>query len=165
MQAYNALLAQTDETNKELAMAKCIQQRLLPLAEELPQRPEIACAGYYASMSNVGGDLYDIIRIGRNAYGVLIADVSGHGIPAALITALVKISFRSKIRWGVSTAEVCRQVNEELYPLLSDLDYFVTAYFLIIDLEQGRMEYTNCGHHPALLLRVSEDAPLALDTK
>jgi serine phosphatase RsbU (regulator of sigma subunit) len=164
MQAYNAMQGQQDEMNRELAMARSIQLRLLPMPAELPDRPEVACGGFYDSMRNVGGDLYDIIRVGLNSYGLLIADVSGHGVPAALITALVKISFRTKIRWGVSTAEVCRRVNEELQPLLSDLDFYVTAFFLIVDLEAGEVEYTNCGHHPALLLRVSEDEPVPLDT-
>jgi len=165
MQAYNALQSQTEEMGKELTMARGIQEKLLPQGAELPDREEIRAAGYYAAMSKVGGDLYDIIRVGRNAYGVLIADVSGHGIPAALVTALVKISFRSKLHWGVQVHEVCAQVNAELYPILNDLDYFVTAFFGVIDLEKGTFSYTNCGHHEAILMRESADDLITLDSR
>jgi len=166
MQAYNALQSQTEEMNKELSMARRIQQRLLPQENELPNRPEICAWGFYRSMSNVGGDLYDIVRMGRNQYGILIADVSGHGIPAALITALIKISFRTKVRFGVSSNEVCRQVNEELYPILGDISYYATAFFGIVDLECATFRYTNCGHHPCILLREEgEQVMEELDTK
>ena len=132
-QAYNIMQEQNEEMRKELEMARRIQERLLPGQQDMPDRPELACAGFYAAMSNVGGDLYDIIRVGRNSYAILIADVSGHGVPAALITALVKIAFRSRTHWGVRPDETCRLVNEELLPILGDLDYFVTAWFGIID--------------------------------
>jgi len=162
-QAYNAMQEQHEEMRKELEMACRIQERLLPGEQDMPDRPELACAGYYAAMSNVGGDLYDIMRVGKNSYAVLIADVSGHGVPAALITALVKIAFRSRTRWGIGPDEICRQVNAELLPILGDLDYFVTAWFGIINLENGHLSYVNAGHNPSLLLR-SDGTILSLDS-
>lgn len=164
-QAYNALQSRNDEMTRDLETARRIQLRLVPQGDQLPERPEIDTFGYYASMENVGGDLYDIMRIGRNAYGILMADVSGHGLPSALITALVKVAFRTKVRWGVSVVEVAEDVNQELYPILSDLDYYVTAFFGILNLEDGSFRYTNCGHHPGLLLQAGTASPREMDSR
>jgi len=164
-EAYNALQFQNEEVQRELSMARRIQARLIPNEERFPSRDELTCAGFYRSMANVGGDLYDVLRIGRNSYGLLIADVAGHGIPAALITALVKIAFSSHAHWGVDPAYVCAQVNKDLEPILGDLDYYVTAWFGILNLEDGELWYSNAAHHPALLVRYGESEPLALDGK
>jgi serine phosphatase RsbU (regulator of sigma subunit) len=163
--AYNALQAKNEEVNVELEMARKIQAQLVPSGPDFPQRDEMDFGGYYRSMDNIGGDIYDVIRFGRNSYGLLIADVSGHGIPAALITALVKIAFRSKARFGVLPSQVVTEVNEDLYPILSELDFFVTAFFAILDLETGNISYTNCGHHPALVIRPGAEDLISLDTR
>lgn len=163
-EAYNALQASSEEVRRELSMAHDIQERLIPGEPDFPQRDELRCSGFYQSMANIGGDLYDIVRIGRNAYGILMADVSGHGIPAALITALVKVAFQTRNVWGLGARKVCEAVNTELYPILNGLDYFVTAWYGILNLETSTLEYCNCGHHPGLLLRWGEAEPLTLET-
>jgi len=151
--AYNVLQRNTDEMTRDLLMAQRIQQKIIPQPNEMPKRDELSFGSYYNAMANIGGDLYDIIRIGRNAYGFLIADVSGHGVPAALITTMVKVAFQTKAHWGVRTDTACMQVNDELYKVMSDMNHYVTAYFGIINLETGVFQYTNCGHHATLLIR------------
>jgi serine phosphatase RsbU (regulator of sigma subunit) len=165
VEAYNSLQEKNEDVQSELNIARKIQQQLIPTGIDFPQLEEISFGGYYESMDNIGGDIYDVIRFGKNVYGLLIADVSGHGIPAALITALLKIAFRSKARYDISPKEVCEQVNADLLPILSELDFFVTAYFALINLENGQLRYCNCGHHPALLCKQSDNSLLELDSE
>lgn len=163
-EANHILKLQNDQMLEELKMAERVQRSIIPDANDFPQRTELSFGSNYSSMENIGGDLYDVIRIGRNSYGFLIADVSGHGIPAALITTMVKVSFNSHSSWNVPTGQVCTNVNEELFKFIGDLDYYLTAYYAMIDLESGVFKYTNCGHHPALLLRKKDDSIEELDT-
>lgn len=162
-EAYNALQARNEEIHRELHMAGAIQARLIPGVADFPAREELGFSGFYRSMENIGGDLYDIIRIGRNSFGILIADVAGHGIPAALITALVKVAFRNRNQWGLSPREICEGVNSELHQVLEDLDHYVTVWYGIVDLETGAMEYCNCGHHPGILIRPGAGELVPLD--
>lgn len=151
--AYEEVQKRNDEFRRELAMARKVQATFIPQDNDFPQRSELAFGGYYEAMADVGGDIYDIIRIGKNAYGLIIADVSGHGVAAALVTALVKIAFRSRMSWGVRTDDVCSAVNASLHEILGDGERYVTAFVAILNLETGILEYTNAAHHPALLIR------------
>lgn len=152
-QAYNALQSQTDEISKDLKMAKRVQHKIVPAAQDMPGRTELAFGAYYGAMANVGGDLYDAIRIGKNSYGFLMADVSGHGVPAALIASMVKMAFHSKASWGIDPKDVCGSVNDELLKVMSETDLYVTVFYAILDLETGGLRYSNCGHHCAILIR------------
>ncbi|HOX92600.1 MAG TPA: SpoIIE family protein phosphatase [Spirochaetales bacterium] len=151
--AYEELQRRADAFQRELAMARKVQATFIPHEKDFPKRPELSFAGYYEAMADVGGDLYDIVRIGKNAYGLIIADVSGHGVAAALVTALVKIAFRSRIAYGVSTDELCRSVNAAIYEILGGGERYVTAFVATLNLETGMLEYTNAAHHPAILVR------------
>lgn len=149
----------------ELEMARRVQQGIIPDEASFPRRDEMRLASVYESMGTVGGDLYDVIRIGKNSYGFLIADVSGHGVPAALITTMAKVSFNTHSHWGTAPAQICDKVNRETHQLIADLGYYLTAYYGILDLEDGRFEYTNAGHHPALLCRAEDGKVEKLDTE
>ncbi len=151
--AYEELQRRNDEYRRELIVARRVQETFIPSEHDFPKRNELNFAGFYQAMADIGGDLYDVIRIGRNAYGFLIADVSGHGVPAALITALVKVAFRSQLVWGVSPDLTCKNVNKELYEIIGEGERYVTAFLAILNLETGILEYTNAGHHPGILLR------------
>lgn len=154
--AYEELQRRNDEYRRELIVARRVQQTFIPADNDFPKRPELDFAGFYQAMADIGGDLYDVIRIGRNAYGFLIADVSGHGVPAALITALVKVAFRSQLTWGVSPDITCKNVNTELYEIIGEGERYVTAFLAILNLETGMLEFTNAGHHPGQLIRNGE---------
>ncbi len=149
--AYAQLIKKDETVQRELRMANFVQQKMIPKSDELPDRPELVVAAYYGARDKVGGDLYDVIRIGKNAYALLVADVSGHGVPSALITAAVKSAFRARARFGVSPAAVLKDVNAELVKLIRDTNHYVTAYFAVINLETGKFEYACAGHHPAYL--------------
>lgn len=138
---------------RETRMALRMQRRIVPRAEELPTRPELAFGALYEPCENTGGDLYDAERAGKNGYTLLTADVSGRGVTAALIAALVKSFFRSRATWGVEVTEVLSAVNQELLAVLGDSEHFVTAFYALLDLESGALSYAIAGHPPALLLR------------
>lgn len=151
--AYEALQAKSDEVLRDIEAARRVQLQLLPEASELAQRDHIEFAGVYQSKDRVGGDLYDFVRIGQNSWGFLVADVSGHGVPSALLTMFLKAAFRTRVRWGVATDQVCREVNAVLNPVVRDLGLFVTVFFGIVDLETSVLRYTNCGHPPVFVRR------------
>ncbi|OHD54224.1 MAG: hypothetical protein A2Y33_13045 [Spirochaetes bacterium GWF1_51_8] len=138
---------------EELEMARRIQQNLLPSSRDFSERHEFRVGSRYISMESLGGDLYDIIRVGRNGYGFLIADVSGHGVAAALITTMLKVSFNDNSGWGKDTADIVKTVNTEMTRLIGDLHYFVTAFYGTLNLESAEFRYTNAGHHPVILFK------------
>lgn len=162
----NAVLQQKNEQFiKELEMARRVQQSIIPTDETFPKIDELRFGSKYLSMASVGGDLYDVIRVGRNGYGFLMADVSGHGVPSALITTMAKVSFNSHAGWEKTPAEICQAVNRDINHVLKDLDYYLTAYFGMINLETGEFNYTNAGHHPAVLYRARERQIEKLDSE
>ncbi len=152
-EANDALRADQQDMERQLAMARRVQQNLLPQRDDYPETDALSFATEYSSMDDIGGDFYDILEISPGVYGFLIADVSGHGMPAALITAMVKVSFHTNVEPGISTDEMLSKVNEEMLEFIGDLEYFVSAFFAIYDTRTRMLRYTNAGHHPALLIR------------
>jgi len=135
----------------ELEMAQRVQMSLIPSYEFLQRIKELDFGFNYSPMERIGGDFFDIIRVGRNRYGFLIADVSGHGVPAALITTMAKIFFNSHTEWTIKPGEVCMRVHKEINEFVGDLYYYLTAFYGIIDLETSEFQYTNAGHQPAII--------------
>jgi serine phosphatase RsbU (regulator of sigma subunit) len=151
--ALKELPSSDDMLIRETKMALRMQRRIVPKASELPTRPELAFGAAYLPAENTGGDIYDAVRAGKNGYAFLVADVAGRGVPAALVSAMVKNSFRSKATWHADAGEVMAAVNEELVPVLCDTENFVTAFYCVLDLESGSLSYANAGHPPAILAR------------
>jgi len=106
------------------------------------------------NMASVAGDFYDFIKVDGKRLGILIADVSGHGVPASLISSMVKIAFSSQLPHAYDPAQVLSGINQILCGKLeSD---FVTAGYLFIDTENKTATYAGAGHPPLLLWRGSE---------
>ncbi|MCB1192866.1 MAG: cache domain-containing protein [Leptospiraceae bacterium] len=162
--ANEELLQKNEEMTRDLNMARRIQLSIIPSEKDYPQMKELSLGSQYNSMDSVGGDIYDIIPINDHTYGFLMADVSGHGVPAALITAMVKVSFNSNSIQGLTTGEICSRVNKEIFKLIGDLDYYLTAYYGILDFKTGEFTYTNAGHHAAILYRKKTKQIEHLDT-
>lgn len=150
------LFQRQEELERNLRLAQRIQRNILPNERTYPRRKELEFSSSYHSLDSVGGDFFDIIRVGRNSYGFLIADVSGHGVPAAMVTTMAKVSFNTHANFGSAPGEICSKVNADILRLLGeDRAHYLTAYLGILDLETGIFSYTNAGHHPALLLHPS----------
>lgn len=104
--------------------------------------------GRYLAMQNVGGDFYDVLRI-DSRIAVLIADVTGHGVAASLITTMTKAAFHNhKNRKNAS--EILRGMNQDLCQYLGGGQHFVSAACAIFEPEANRMQYSNAGHPPPI---------------
>ena len=136
---------------QEIDIARRIQQSNLPRTFLSP--PGLDIAARYAPMSAVAGDFYDIQINGETGVGILIADVSGHGVGAALIGSMLKIAFASQSDYLSDPARVLTQINRILQGKIEES--FVTAFSLFIDASNGTLRYANAGHPPPVLWSAS----------
>ena len=137
---------------KELAIARDIQLSFLP--KSAPQIRGFDLAGAARAHAQVGGDYYDFIRAGETRIGLAIADVSGKGIPAALIMAGFRMSLLAEIRNEFTIRAVMRKVNSLLYESM-ERHRFVTAFYGVLDIRNQVFIYSNGGHNPPLLMRAN----------
>ena len=105
-------------------------------------------AARYLPMSAVAGDFYDFLEIDEKRIGVLIADVTGHGVPAALIASMLKVAFAGQIANAQDPARVLTGLNAALCGKFEE--HFVTAAYVYLDLEQNLLRYSGAGHPPVL---------------
>ena len=132
---------------QEIDIARRIQQSNLPKTLHSPRGLDIAAR--YAPMSAVAGDFYDIQINGETGVGILIADVSGHGMGAALIGSMLKIAFASQSDYISDPARVLTQINRILQGKIEES--FVTAFSLFIDVASGTIRYAGAGHPPPVV--------------
>ena len=145
---------QLESLKTDLTTARDIQQYILPCV--FPPFPEDSDKmDIYASMvaaKDIGGDFYDFFRIDDDHIGLVIADVCGKGIPAALYMAVSRTIIRSKGVQGISAAE-CLTESNNLLTSYSVGNMFVTAFYAIYNTKTGLITYSNAGHNPPQLLR------------
>ena len=146
---------------KELEQARLAQAFLLPAA--LPDSPAIRFASKFAPMDQIGGDFYDVLELQPGVYGILVADVTGHGIPAALLTFMSSATFKNTAPAFLSTATTISMTNRKLYRKMPD-DAFVTMFYAIYDSNSRRLTFTQAGHPPALWLRAADREIVPLET-
>ena len=132
--------------NKELEIATRIQQSILPQA--LPPSSSLKIAARYVPMTAVAGDFYDFLRIDDRRIGVLIADVTGHGVPAALIASMVKIAIAAQLPHADDPGKVLSGINQTLTGKMQG--QFVSAAYLYLDLDAHQFRYAGGGHPPLL---------------
>lgn len=133
----------------ELAIARKIQNSILP--GSVPALENLRITAAYHPMTAVAGDFYDFIPVDHHRVGVLVADVSGHGVPAALIAAMMKMAVQSIVPCVLSPADVLQGLNRMLSGQAPD--QFVTAAYLFIDTLNYKARYSAAGHPPLLLSR------------
>ncbi|MCP4631592.1 MAG: SpoIIE family protein phosphatase [candidate division Zixibacteria bacterium] len=136
----------------ELKIAKRIQLTFLPA--EQPDIPGYSIHGINHSYTEVGGDYYDFIPIVKGQTGIAIGDVAGHGIPAALIMAAFRASLKAEIRNNFAIRHILFKVNNLLCESVERGNY-VTALYGVLDADNSIFTFSNAGHNPPLLLRVS----------
>jgi phosphoserine phosphatase RsbU/P len=134
------------EINKELEIARRIQTSILP--GQTPSNHLVNIATRYLAMTAVAGDFYDFLLLDENRMGILIADVSGHGVPAALIASMVKVAVSAQSPHAADPAQVLSGMNRILCGKMQN--QFVTAAYLFLDLGNGLMRYAAAGHPPLL---------------
>jgi serine phosphatase RsbU (regulator of sigma subunit) len=131
----------------ELETARAIQQTILP--REAPQIAGLDIAARYIPMSSVAGDFYDFIPIDQHRLGVLVADVSGHGMPAALVASMLKVAFAAQVDRAGDPAGLLLGLNRALFGKFKG--HYVTAAYAVIDLERKLIHYAGAGHPPLVL--------------
>ena len=143
--------AEKERIGAELNMATAIQASQLPgLFPAFPNRPEF---DLYASMEpakEVGGDFYDFFLVDDDHIALVMADVSGKGVPAALLMMVSRVLLKSRLQSGESPAEALMSVNDQLCEG-NEAEYFVTVWVAVVQISTGRGVAANAGHeHPAL---------------
>ena len=149
----------------ELNIAKSIQKNMLP--SKFPIFPEYKEFDIYASMKpakEVGGDFYDMFLTDENHLAMVIADVSGKGVPAALIMMTARTLIKNTALNGYSADEVYNKVNQMLCEG-NNSNHFVTSWFGILDIRNGKLEFVNAGHNPPLLYSKEKNTFEYLKTK
>jgi phosphoserine phosphatase RsbU/P len=131
---------------KELETARQIQMSILP--PSIPQLEGLDIAARYIPMTSVAGDFYDFIVVDEKHLGILVADVSGHGMPAALIASMLKIALAAEMAHAADPAQVLLGLNQTLCGKFQH--HFVTAAYLFVDMLKGTLTYAGAGHPPLL---------------
>jgi PAS domain S-box-containing protein len=127
---------------QEMHIARLIQQTLLP--KSLPGLPGYEVAAYYQPARQVGGDFYDFLPLPDGQLGLIVGDVSGKGVPAALVMAITRTMLQATYRLG-SPGEILEQVNTSLYQDIPP-NMYVTCLAALLDSRTGRLQYANAGH-------------------
>jgi sigma-B regulation protein RsbU (phosphoserine phosphatase) len=136
----------------EMEAARQIQTSILP--RELPTLEDCKMAVKYVPMTSVAGDFYDFITVDKTQLGILIADVTGHGVPAALVASMLKVGVLSQASSLSDPAAVLTGLNQILCKQLTGK--FVTAGYLLIDPDEKTALYSGAAHPPLLLWRATE---------
>jgi len=146
----NARLASYE---REVQLASHIQERLLPA--EPPRIDGLEIAGRCVAARDVGGDFYDFLSLEGDALGLVVADVSGHNVAAALLQTATRATFRAAALQGASPAQMLATSNDSLMQDLERAGHFLTAWVARLDPQTGAVEFEGAGHPPALLLRAA----------
>jgi sigma-B regulation protein RsbU (phosphoserine phosphatase) len=134
----------------ELSIARQIQSTFLPKGD--PEVKGFDIAGMNIPSSEVGGDFFDFIKIVENQLGVAIADVSGKGIPAALIMAAFRASLKAEILNNYAIRTIFQKVNRLLFESV-EREMYVTAVYGVLDTKNRVLTFSNAGHNPPILRR------------
>src|SRR5271169_4723813 len=150
-EAHEQIAQQLLAINNELEMARQVQLSILPhITPQIDGLDIVAC---YIPMTSVAGDFYDFIVVDEQHVGILIADVSGHGLPAALIASMLQVVLTAQSVHASEPAKVLSGLNQALCGKLQH--NYVTAAYVFVDLENNSMRYAGAGHPPLLLWRKS----------
>ena len=152
LKAAQAQIIEKEKLERELEVARQIQLSILP--RSLPQNGRFEFGARMIPMSAVGGDFYDVLQLENGSVAVAVGDVTGHGVPAALLMALTVTLLRAEARRLDSPSEVLQAVNRELMAV-NDTGRFVTALYGILDASSGTFHYARAGHSLPLVLDAS----------
>jgi phosphoserine phosphatase RsbU/P len=153
-EAREQLTRQLLALNSELEMARQIQLSILP--REAPKVDGLQICARYVPMSSVAGDFYDFIVVDPQHIGILVADVSGHGLPAALIASMLQVALSAQCGHASKPGRVLSGLNQALCGKFQS--NFVTAAYVFVDLEKKVLHYAGAGHPPMLMWSNSTSA-------
>ncbi len=149
-QYLNEQSIEKEKMEKELSVAASIQQRILP--DRLPQIPGHDLFGINIPSKEVGGDYYDCIDLGSGKYALIIADVAGKGIGAALLVSTLNAALYSYLQFDIPLNEIADRLNKLIYKS-SPSDKYITFFIAVLNSKTGELDVVNAGHNPIFLLR------------
>jgi serine phosphatase RsbU (regulator of sigma subunit)/anti-sigma regulatory factor (Ser/Thr protein kinase)/TolA-binding protein len=155
------LVAQ-EQLQKEMQVAQEIQKTLLPT--DFPNLEGYELSSLYQAAKEVGGDYYDFVEVDKDTLGIVVADVSGKGVPGSLVMTMIRTALRTEARGMYDAAEVLARVNDFV---VNDMKkgMFVTIFYVIIDSKRRRLNYASAGHNPMILYRPSAKKTYYLNPK
>lgn len=145
VQEQQEQVRERERIEQELRTAQAIQHAFLP--KDVPVLPGWQIAPYYHPAREVGGDFYDFLLFADGRLGLIIGDVTGKGIPAALVMATVHTMLRTSVQEIASPGAVLARVNDLLVAEIP-AGMFVTCFYALLDPKNGRLWYANAGHEP-----------------
>jgi len=146
-EAHEIVARQLSTMNSELEMARQVQLSILP--SEIPHLPGLEIAARYLPMSSVAGDFYDFLVPDDQHVGILVADVSGHGLPSALIASMLQSALAAQSPHASDPTQVLAGLNRAIHGKFER--HYVTASYLFVDTLQGTVRYSGAAHPPFLV--------------
>jgi sigma-B regulation protein RsbU (phosphoserine phosphatase) len=142
-------------SEQEMQIARQVQSRLLP--QQAPMLPTLECAGQCIQTRAVGGDYYDFLDFGSGRLGLVLADIAGKGISAALLMANLQANLRGQYALALEDLSgLLRSVNRLFYKN-TESNHYATMFFAVYDDNNRVLRYVNCGHNAPILLRANGD--------
>jgi sigma-B regulation protein RsbU (phosphoserine phosphatase) len=156
------LRRELERTEFEMETARGIQQSLLP--ESPPRIAGFELAALNLPAKQVGGDFYDFIPVSKDKWGIIIADVSGKGVPAALFMALSRTLVRANVADNTTASQAMQKANH-LISQEAKMGMFVTLFYAVLDPQTKRLHYVNAGHNPPFAVKKSSGDVILLRAK
>jgi len=141
---------EAERVTRQLAYAGEVQRRMIP--QSAPNLKNAEIGAVYSPTYQVGGDYYDFISLPKGNLGLVIADVSGKGVPASLIMASLRSAMRVNAYHTYDIDHIMAEVNQHMFRDTT-LGEFATAFYGVLSPDNKRLTYCNAGHHPPILLR------------
>ncbi len=158
---YSQLKFYASRVQADISRAQTIQQCFLPDTSKMPMCQLVDWASSYLPADEVGGDYFDVKSLGDDRVAIIFADVCGHGMAAALVTAVIKTTFQDWSKMSASLEKLALQLNQNIY-FTTPTGYFAAVFLAILNGKTGQLEYINCGHNPLPWL-LHEANPSQLD--
>ena len=171
-QAFNEMTvkikeAQKDEVEKEriqkeMQVAQEIQQTLLP--RQFPDIEGYDISTIYRAAKDVGGDYFDFVWVDEETLGIIVADVSGKGVPGSLVMTMIRTAIRLEARGNKSAVDILTRVNEFITDDVKK-GMFVTIFLVVLDSKNRKISFASAGHDPMILYRPEEDKTYFLNPR
>jgi len=155
-------VVEQERLQKEMQVAQEIQHSLLP--KKVPEISGYDIASYYKAAKEVGGDYYDFVNVDEDTIGVVVADVSGKGVPGSLVMTMIRTALRMEARGNFSAAEVMARMNDFVTEDMKK-GMFVTIFYAILDSKNRIISYASAGHNPMILYRAETDETYFLNPR
>jgi serine phosphatase RsbU (regulator of sigma subunit)/anti-sigma regulatory factor (Ser/Thr protein kinase)/transposase-like protein len=155
-------VVEQERMQKEMQVAQEIQHALLP--RRFPEMEGYDIATVYRAAKDVGGDYFDFVQIDRDTLGIIVADVSGKGVPGSLVMTMIRTALRLESRGNFSPTDVLGRVNRFVADDVKK-GMFITIFFITLDSQSRTISYASAGHNPMILYRQDSDSCYFLNTR